>query len=100
MGPHELSIRSHLADYLDGRMSLAEFTDWMVGAVWEIERYGEPNAAALGYAIELALAEQTSGLWNQAELGSELRRLAFPGVTLDARDGLPPRVSGRRRNIA
>lgn len=100
MGPHEMTMRRHLIDYLDGRQSLAEFTDWIVGAVWEVERYGEPAAATLGYAIELALAEKTSGLLNQDELENELRLIARADSTLDDISALPPHVPLRRRNIA
>jgi hypothetical protein len=95
-----MTMRRHLADYLDGRLTLAEFTDWMVGAVWEIERYAEPGAATLGYAIELALAEKTSGLLNQGELDIELRALTHSGATHDDIDVLSPQASARRRNIA
>ncbi len=100
MGPHEMTMRRHLADYLDGRLSLAEFTGWIVGAVWEVERYGEPDAATLGYAIELALAEKSSGLLNQNELDAELRELAMSGARPDAIDVLSPQASARRREIA
>lgn len=100
MGPHEMTMRRHLTDYLDGQLSLAEFTEWIVGAVWEVERYGEPAAATLGYAIELALAEKTSGLLDQAELDSDLRTLARSGATRDDIGVLSPQVSARRRNIA
>jgi hypothetical protein len=100
MGPHEMTMRRHLADYLDGQLTLAEFTEWIVGAVWDIERYGEPDAARLGYAIELALAEKTSGLLNQSELDSELRTLARSGAGRDDIDVLPPQAPARRRNIA
>ena len=100
MGPQGLTMRRHLTDYLDGRLSLAEFTDWIVGAVWEVERYGEPGAATLGYAIELALAEKTSGLLNLDELDDELRELAAPGLGHDAVDVLPRRKPERRREIA
>ncbi|MCA9880698.1 MAG: hypothetical protein KC442_23035 [Thermomicrobiales bacterium] len=69
-------MRRHLVDYLDGRETLDEFTDWIVGAVWGVEQYGEPDAARLGYAIELAMAERTSGLLSREELDAELRALA------------------------
>ncbi len=100
MGPHEMTMRRHLADYLDGRLTLDEFTDWIVGAVWEVERYAEPDAATLGYAIELALAEKTSGLLNRGELESELRTLARSGATRNDIDALAPQPPARRRNIA
>ena len=100
VGPHEMTMRRHLADYLDGRISLAEFTGWIVGAVWEVERYGEPEAATLGYAIELALAEKSSGLLNLQELDAELRILALPDARRDDIDVISSRPPALRRDIA
>lgn len=96
MGPCEISMRRHLVDYLDGRETLAEFTGWIVGAVWNIERADEPDAAKLGYAIELALAEMTSGLLSREELDVELRALLKPG--LEAIGSVP--ATALRRDIA
>lgn len=100
VGPHEMTMRRHLADYLDGRLSLAEFTGWVAGAVWEVERYGEPEASTLGYAIELALAERSSGLLTLQELEAELRQLAIPDDRRDDLDVISPPVPELRRDIA
>ncbi|MFT4039703.1 MAG: hypothetical protein QM692_16095 [Thermomicrobiales bacterium] len=83
MGPVERSIRNHLAGYLGGRESLDRFTDWIVGAVWNIEQADEPAAATLGYAIELVLADWTSGLLDPAERDAGLHALvlAEPAAT-------------------
>lgn len=77
-GPLEQSIRTNLAAYLGGRESLDAFTDWIVGAVWNIEQAGEPSVATLGYAIELVLAEWTSGLLDPAARDAALRALMLP----------------------
>lgn len=100
MGPHEMTMRNHLADYLDGRLSLAEFTGWIAGAVWEVERYGEPDAATLGYAIELALAEKSSGMLNLQELDAELRNLVSQDARRDDIDVISPEPPALRRDIA
>lgn len=81
MGPLEQSMRDHLAGYLVGHESLDAVTDWMVGAVWNVEQAGEPAAAKLGYAIELALAEWTSGLLDPAERDAALREPLLPEDT-------------------
>ena len=78
----EAAIRHQLGSYLSDRMSLDEFTAWLVGTTWNIESMGEPEASQLVYAIELALAEHTSGLLTLEELRAELRRLS-QHVSLD-----------------
>jgi hypothetical protein len=68
----ETTIRDQLVSYLTGDLSLDEFTAWLVGATWNIENVGEAGASQLAYAIELALAEHSSGLLSQDELRRDL----------------------------
>ena len=72
----EATIRYRLISYLTGDISLDEFTAWLVGATWNIESTGDVDASQLAYAIELSLAEHSSGLLNLEELKSELRDLS------------------------
>lgn len=71
----ETTIRRHLVRYLAGQMSLDDFTDWFVGATWNIQKRGDVGAKQLVYSIELALAEASSGLLTVDELRTELRSL-------------------------
>ncbi len=57
-------------------MSLDAFTAWIVGASWNIENTGDVGASPLAYAIELALAEYSSGFLTLDELRSELRHIS------------------------
>ena len=76
-----LAIREHLADYVDGEASLLDFKDWLVGATWDVDESGEPEAIDLTYEIKLLLAEQSSEGWPETELRDLLRPLArFKGV--------------------
>ena len=72
----EATIRHQLVSYLSDDMSLDDFTSWLVSATWNIETMGVPDASQLAYAIELALAEHSSGLLNVEELRVELRSLS------------------------
>ena len=72
----ETAIRRHLVSYLAGDATLDVFTDWLVGASWNIENKGDPDAAQLAYSIELALAEASSGLRSLDELRAELRDIS------------------------
>ena|SRR5215212_950859 len=72
----EAKIRHCLVSFLTGDISLDEFTAWLVGATWNIENTGDVEASNLAYAIELSLAEHSSGLLNLEELQSVLRGLS------------------------
>lgn len=83
MSDLETSIRHQLNRHLDGALTLGEFTDWFVGASWDVDRHGDPGAANLTYAIELALAERADDVLTADELTTTLRELA-QGRTLAA----------------
>jgi hypothetical protein len=76
MTERESAIRHQLGAYLSDAMSLDEFTAWLVGASWNIEQTGDVGASQLAYAIELALAEHSSGLLTLDELQRALRDLS------------------------
>ena len=86
MEPLETTIRRHLASFLAGDASLDAFVDWFVGVAWTIEETGSPEARELTYAIELALAEASSGLLTPQELRGQLQALSQQPVL-----GLNPR---------
>lgn len=75
MTERELTIRHQLGAYLCDAMSLDDFTAWLVAASWNIEQTGDIGASQLAYAIELALAEHTSGLLTLEELRRDLEDL-------------------------
>jgi hypothetical protein len=72
----EAAIRHQLASFLSDRMSLDEFTAWLVGSTWNIDPVSEPEASQLAYAIELALAEHTSELVTLEGLRAELHDIS------------------------
>jgi len=69
------TIRFQLGAFLSDDLSLDEFTAWLVGASWNIDNVGDVGASQLAYAIELALAEHSSGLLTEDELRRDLRDL-------------------------
>lgn len=72
----ESTIRQHLVQYLAGRLSLDDFTDWFIGISWEIDSYDGAEARELVYAIELALAETSGGYMTVEALDIELRAIS------------------------
>lgn len=69
-------IRQHLADWLEGRISLEEFEDWFVPATWDIHRSKDAEAEELTDEIELNLSEYTSGHLSPCQLRESLGPLA------------------------
>jgi hypothetical protein len=53
---------------------------WFVGVTWNIEQTGSPGDQNLVYAIELVLAEASSGLLTPDELDGELCALSEHAV--------------------
>jgi hypothetical protein len=70
----DLEIRERVANYLQGKSTLAQFEDWFVPVAMSVEEATNPSAAELAYTIELYLAEYSSGHRTEAELADLLRR--------------------------
>jgi hypothetical protein len=70
-----MTIRQHLERYPTDEISLAGFAKWLVGVTWPIGDDADSHGRKLAHAIELALAEATSGLLSLDELRTELHTL-------------------------
>lgn len=75
----ESAIYGRLDAFLSGALSLEDFTAWLVGATWNIEQMGNTGAIDVAFAIELALAEHSSGLLTLEEFRTELRSFGRNG---------------------
>lgn len=71
----KIRIREHLAEYLTGNASLDDFKDWLIGATWEVEKLGEPDAVELTFDTKMELAEHPSERFLETELRDRLRSL-------------------------
>ena len=74
----ESAILEQLYRYLGNQISLDEFEDWFVQASWNAHREMDPVAFKLVSAIELKLAEHSSGHLSETDLQEELRALIEP----------------------
>jgi hypothetical protein len=72
----EKDLRARLAAYLQNRLSLDQFEDWLVDTSWNMHRDSAPAVQALVSSIELLLAEYSNGDRTYDELGRELVALA------------------------
>ncbi len=72
----ELQLREQLAKFLSGEMSRDDFEDWFVQESWNIHQSPDLGAARLVNAIELLLAENSSGHLSDSDMVKELKSLA------------------------
>jgi hypothetical protein len=73
--PNALQIRSRLVEWLDGKISLADFEDWFVPETWNIHKANDQEADRLVDDIELSLSEYSGGYLTLAQLKAHLRKL-------------------------
>lgn len=71
----EVEIREKLAELLSGALDLESFEDWLVQHSWNMHLDSDRAAQELASAVELALAEHSSGHLSGAELRQELHSL-------------------------
>lgn len=98
-------VVARLRDYLAGRQTLDEFEDWLVVKSWNMHRDSPPDAQEAVGAVELALAEHSSGHLSDEQLRDRLaivaggefteRRGSGEGAT-PATATLPPEGSAAR----
>jgi hypothetical protein len=79
--PNAPQIRSRLAEWIDGRISLSAFEDWFVPATWNIHKENDSEAENLADEIELSLSEYSGGYLSIAELRESLEELTLPFST-------------------
>jgi hypothetical protein len=76
----ESQIREKLGRYLRRDLSLDQFEDWIAQQSWNMHKDSNEAAQKLASAIELRLAEHSSGHLSESALREELRQFANPPV--------------------
>lgn len=71
----ESEIRNEVARLLLGEIPLDQFEDWFVERSWNAHLDSSVAAQRLAYAIDLRLAEHSSGHLSEEQLRRELRPL-------------------------
>ncbi len=71
----ERDIRDHLLAYLNGDATLDQFKDWLISKTWRMPDGIDSAAIELSYEVQLALADQSSGLTTETELRDALADL-------------------------
>ena len=67
-------IRALVHAYASGEIGLREFQDWLIPAAWDTQRFAPAIADSI-HAVQLALAEHSSGDRTEPELIAELARI-------------------------
>jgi hypothetical protein len=76
----ESQIREQIGHYLRGEISLDAFEDWLVQRSWNMHKDSAGDAQRLVSAVELRLAEHSSGHLDENALRAELQTFA-PDLT-------------------
>jgi len=87
----ESQIREKLIKFLRNDISLDVFEDWLVQQSWNMHKDSDEAAQKLASAIELRLAEHSSGHLDDAALRDELRPFAT-NYTVAIWFGKPPLI--------
>lgn len=69
---NETQLRLHLIKLIEGKLTLDEFEDQFVSASWNMHQDSSTSAIALASAVELRLAEHSSGHLDEPGLRKEL----------------------------
>ena len=84
----EKEIRRKLLLFLENEVSLDEFEDWFVVGSWNAHREGDPAALRMISAIELMLAEHSSGHLSDTQLRKNM--LDLIAIQHSTATSLPP----------
>lgn len=101
----ENEIRSNLVKYLAGEMSLDDFEDWFAQHSWNMHKDSNQNAQRLASAIELRLAEHSSGHLSEEQLREQLRPhvvryvVTLTATCISGEDDVEVETSGSSRPI-
>ncbi len=76
----ESQIRAKLGRYLRNEIPLDVFEDWLVQKSWNMHQDSDEQSQKLASAIELRLAEHSSGHLDEALLRDQLRSFVGPSM--------------------
>ena len=96
----ESQIREKLGRYLRGELPLDRFEDWIAQSSWNMHKDSDQPSQKLASAIELRLAEHSSGHLDESALRDELRQLVNPQVVqISFGEAIPPAPEEPPNNV-
>jgi len=73
-------LRSRIAAYLWGSLPLDDFDEWFSASTWNMHRDSNVQAQEMAAAVELLLAEHSSGHLTDDDLKAKLQPFADPSA--------------------
>jgi hypothetical protein len=95
----ESQIREQIGHYLRGDISMDVFEDWLVQRSWNMHKDSNEAAQKLASAVELRLAEHSSGHLDEQGLRDELRSFVTKFTMQVVFDGAPVAPVEPTRNV-
>lgn len=80
--PTQKRIRQHVAHYLAGQETLADFRRWLLPLLWRVDRVNDIAAFDTVTEIALYLAEYDRGHRTESEVQGLLGPLLLPGPSM------------------
>lgn len=89
----DFELRTWIARYLNGEVSLAELRRWLLPVAWRIGEPGEPDSR-LVRRVELRVAEYMNGHWSEEDLRRMLTNMGPATTGMPAETHVVGSVSG------
>ena len=74
----ERELRHRAADYVSGRSTLSELEIWLGPVAWSLDETADKHFRELVNALELRIAEYTSGAWSDEQIRELIENIAVP----------------------
>lgn len=81
-------IREQLLGYLQGKLDLDAFEDWIAQNTWNVHQWGAKDTQQIAYVIEAALAEHSGGHISEVALRKNLMPLVQEHVVSIGDEGV------------
>lgn len=93
-------IRETIAEFLERRIDLNSFEDWIVRYTWNVHKDGSVAAENLTFAVEEALSEYSNRELNENDLRSALSKILGSENKVIEISAMPYRPKARFRTSA
>lgn len=95
----ESKLREEIIALVEGKLSLDEFEDRFVADSWNMHQVDSPSSVALASAVELRLAEHSSGHLSESDMKAELSKLVSGVISVSAYEAVPPVSAGTSMDV-
>ena len=72
---YERDVRTKLAETVIGKISLEDFSDWILSSSWNMHKDSTPETVKLVSSIQLLFAEKDDNAYSETEFQRRLQSL-------------------------